>query len=174
GTYLPQTEFQTVQAYNNIVWMDNPAKPVFQWNNDSAFIGMGGKNLLPTKWGTNAAAGGSGSGWNTSPNANAYQNSLPLTAHVTGFDQANIATTGSIPFDRNSWVLGSKVAGTQAVPSAVCEMPTRFAYLPNLGYAVPRVALPDVGATDSIVETAMSMNQVAGSGRHNTHYSNCY
>ncbi|MEO6910691.1 MAG: Ig-like domain-containing protein, partial [Edaphobacter sp.] len=42
GTYLPQTEFQTVQAYNNIVWMDNPAKPVFQWNNDSAFIGMGG------------------------------------------------------------------------------------------------------------------------------------
>ncbi len=41
GTYFPQVEFPTVQAYNNIVWMDNAATPVFQWNNYSAFIGIG-------------------------------------------------------------------------------------------------------------------------------------
>lgn len=173
NTYFPQTEFQTVQAYNNIVWMDNAAKPVFQWNNYSAFIGIGGGNLLPSNWGTDAAAGGLGSGWNTTPNANAYQNSLPLSAHVNGLDKGDLVTSGSIPFDQISWTLNSKIAGTQAVPSAVCEMPARFAYLPGLGYAVPRIATPNVGATDTAADTADQINAVAGSGRYNTRYSNC-
>jgi hypothetical protein len=154
--------------------MDSVTKPVFQWNNYSAFIGDGGKNLLPSKWGTDMMTGGTGSGWSNSANGDAYQNSLPLSAHVTGFDQENISTAGSIPFDRNSWTLESDLAATQAVPSAVCEMPVRFAYLPNLGYAVPRTTTPGVGATDTVAETATLMNAVAGSGRYNTRYSNCH
>ncbi len=174
GTYYPQTEFQTVQAYNNIVWMGNTTKPAFQWNNYAAFIGIGSNNLLPANWGTNSADGGAGSGWNTSPNANAYQNILPLKTHVTGFEKADILTADSIPFDQNSWILGNKIAGSQLVPSAVCSMPTRFAYLPNLGYAVPRIDAPGVGATDTVAETAKLMNAVAGAGRYNTRYSNCH
>jgi hypothetical protein len=173
GTYYPQTEFPTVQAYNNIIWMDNSAKPAFQWNNYSAFIGIGGGNLLPSNWGSNQMTGGAGSGWDATPNAAAYQNSLPLNLHVTGFDGSGILTSGSMPFDQNSWLLGSQTAGTTAVPSAVCEMPTRFAYLPSLGYAVPRIASPNLGATDTAAQTATLMNQIAGTGKYNTRYSNC-
>jgi hypothetical protein len=173
GTSYPQTEFQTVEAYNNIVWMDNTAKPAFQWNNSSAFIGVGSGNLLPTNWGSGAMEGGAGSGW-SSLSTNAYQNSLPLSAHITGFDKGQIATSSSIPFDTRSWALSSKITGSKAVPSAVCEMPVRFAYLPNLGYAVPRIDSPNVGATDTVAETARLINEAAGGGRYNTRYSNCY
>ena len=93
---------------------------------------------------------------------------------MTGFDKDAVLTTGSVPFDLNSWTLNSKMNSTQAVASAVCEMPDRFAYLPNLGYAVPRISTPDVGATDSVAETATLMNAVAGNGRYNTRYSNCH
>jgi hypothetical protein len=174
GTYYPQAEFQTVQAYNNIIWMNNTAKPAFQWSDYSVFIGIGAGNLLPSNWGSDLMTGGTGSGWNTSATADAYQNSLPLDLHLTGFDKGDIGTTGSIPFDNNSWALASPIASIQAVPSAICEMPTRFAYLANLGYAVPRISVPNVGATDTVAETADLINQTAGSGRYNTRYSNCH
>ena len=173
GTYYSQAEFQTVQAYNNIIWMNNTVKHSFQWNNYSAFIGVGGGNLLPSNWGSDLMTGGTGSGWSTGSMTDAYQNSLPLDPHVSGFDKSDIATTGSIPFDNNSWTLASQMTATQSVPSAVCEMPTRFAYLANLGYAVPRTSTPNVGATDTVAETADLINQTAGSGRYNTRYSNC-
>jgi hypothetical protein len=174
GTYYPQAEFQTVQAYNNIVWMDSVSKSPFQWNNYSAFIGAGGGNLLPSNWGSGLMTGGAGTGWSANTGSDAYQNSLPLDLHLTGFDKNDIVTTGSMPFDRTSWTLGSDIPAVQAVPSAVCEMPTRFAYLPNLGYAVPRTATPSVGATDTVAETADLINLAAGSGRYNTRYSNCH
>lgn len=174
GTYYPQAEFQTVQAFNNIVWMNNVAKTIFQWNNYSAFIGVGGGNLLPSNWGTGLATGGSGSGWSVNPGSQAYQGSLPLDLHLSGFGKSDIATSSSIPFDQTSWTLGRDITAVQAVPSAVCEMPTRFAYLPNLAYAVPRTATPSVGATDTVAETADLINQAAGSGRYNTRYSNCH
>jgi hypothetical protein len=52
-------------------------------------------------------------------------------------------------------------------------MPTRFAYLPSLGYAVPRISIPNVGATDTASDTATQINAIAGGGRYNTRYSNC-
>jgi hypothetical protein len=174
GTYYPETEFQTVQAFNNIVWMDSVSKSPFQWNNYSAFIGIGGGNLLPANWGSDLTTGGSGSGWSVNTGSDAYQSSLPLDLHLTGFGKSDIATTGSIPFDRTSWALSSDITAVQTVPSAVCEMPARFAYLPNLGYAVPRATTPNVGATDTVTETADLINQTAGSGRYNTRYSNCH
>lgn len=174
GTYYPQAEFQTVQTFNNIVWMDSVSKSPFQWNNYSAFIGVGGGNILPSNWGSDLMTGGSGSGWSVNTGSDAYQNSLPLDLHLSGFAKSDIATASSIPFDRTSWTLGSDLTAVQAVPSAVCEMPTRFAYLPNLGYAVPRSATPNVGAADTVAETADLINQAAGSGRYNTRYSNCH
>jgi hypothetical protein len=82
-------------------------------------------------------------------------------------------TASSIPFDANTWILNSNTAGSAAVPTAVCQMPTRFAYLPSLGYAVPRISNPNVGATDTAAQTATQNNMVMSTGRMNTRYSNC-
>jgi hypothetical protein len=150
GTWLPQVEFQTVQAFNNIIWMDDPTRPVFQWNNSNAFIGVGGHNLLNSNWGTNDLTGGAGTGWNNDPQPTAYQGAENLALHITGFGGGNTLTSGAMPFDSNSWVVKSNSSGTSAVPTAMCQMPARFAYLPTLGYVVP-----------------------AGMGRYNTRYSNC-
>jgi hypothetical protein len=173
GSYYPQTEFQTIQAYNNIVWMDDPTRPVFEWNNYTTFIGVAGKNLLPNSWGNNNQAGGSGTGWNTSPNSDAYQNATTMAAHLTGFNSTNLMTAGSIPFSATTWALNADVAGDLVVPSAVCEMPTRFAYLPSLSYAVPRLKAPNVGATDTSQEMAAAMTTIVGASRNNTRNSNC-
>jgi hypothetical protein len=174
GTFLSQTEFPTVQSFNNIVWMDTTSKPAFQWNNYSAFIGVSGKNLMPTAWGTNDTTGaGTGSGWNIASTTDAYQNSTNLAAHITGFTNTNLITTSTIPFDPTSWVLSADVAGNASVPSAVCQMPARFAYLPNLGFAVARISTPNVGATDTSAEMGTQMTSIRGVSRFNTHYSNC-
>ena len=173
GSYLTQTEFQNVQVYNNVIWMDTPSTPAFQWNNNVALIAKGGNNLIASGWGTNSLTGGIGTGWNVAGNAGGYQNAGQLSLHVAGFDSSNLPTATSIPFDAISWILGSNLASTTSVPSAVCEMPTRFAYLPNLGYAVPRIGQANVGATDTVSQTAKQMNAVAGTGRYNTRYSVC-
>ncbi len=174
GQYLPQTEFQTVQAFNNIIWMDDPTKPTFQFNNYDAFIGVAGKNLLTANWGTNNTAGGSGSGWVATPNSAAYQGAANLGSHLTGFTSQNLTTSSSIPFDAITWTLNSAVSGQQTVPTAVCQMPVRFAYLPSLGYVVPRTDTLNVGATDTAAQTATQMNAVAGNGRYHTRYSTCH
>jgi Bacterial Ig-like domain (group 3)/Bacterial Ig-like domain (group 2) len=173
GQFLPQTEFQTVQMYNDVVWMDSSSSPAFQFNNYDAFIAAAGKNLLTTNWGSNNMAGGSGTGWVASANSDAYQNAQSLSLHVTGFTSENLLTANSIPFDANTWTLNSAVAGQQSVPTAVCQMPVRFAYLPQLGYVVPRTDSPNVGATDTAAQTATQMNAVAGAGRYHTRYSTC-
>jgi hypothetical protein len=173
GQYLPQTEYQTVQLFNNVIWMDNPSKPAFQFNNYDAFIGVAGKNLLPANWGSNNFAGGLGSGWIASANSAAYQNAENLSLHLTGFTNQNLITSASIPFDGITWTLNSGFPGQPNVPTAVCQMPVRFAYLPSLGYVVPRVDALNAGATDTAAQTATEMNAVAGNGRYHTRYSTC-
>lgn len=173
GNFSSHVEWQTVQAYNNIIWMDDPTKPVFQWNNFNAFIGVAGKNLLTANWGTNDTTGGPGTGWNNDPNPLGYQGASNLGSHLTGFTGTNLMTATSMPFDVNTWILNSNTPGSMALPSAVCQMPTRFAYLPSLGYAVPRVSTPNVGATDTAAQTATQNNLVMSTGRINTRYSNC-
>jgi hypothetical protein len=173
GNFIAQTEFPTVQSFNNVIWMDNPLQPAFQWNNYSAFIGVSGKNLLPANWGTNNTSGGTGSGWNTSTTTDAYQNSTNLAAHLTGFTSSNLVTASSIPFDPTSWVLNADVTGGVSVPEAVCEMPARFAYLPNLGYAISRIASANAGATDTAAEMGTELTSIRGVSRYNSHYSNC-
>jgi hypothetical protein len=173
GNFSSHVEWQTVQAYNNIVWMDDPTKPVFQWNNFNAFIGVAGKNLLTANWGTNDMTGGAGTGWNNDPNPQGYQGASNLGSHLTGFTSTNLITATSMPFDVNTWILNSNTPGSMALPSAVCQMPTRFAYLPSLGYAVPRVSTPNVGATDTAAQTATQNNLVMSTGRINTRYLNC-
>jgi hypothetical protein len=153
--------------------MDSSSSPAFQFNNYDAFIAAAGKNLLTTNWGSNNMAGGSGTGWVASANSDAYQNAQSLSLHVTGFTSENLLTANSIPFDANTWTLNSAVAGQQSVPTAVCQMPVRFAYLPQLGYVVPRTDSPNVGATDTAAQTATQMNAVAGAGRYHTRYSTC-
>jgi hypothetical protein len=169
----PQVEWQTIQPYNNIIWMDDPGRPGFQWNNYTAFIGISGKNLMPVNWGTNDQTGGAGTGWSANPDPSAYQNATDLASHLTGFTSSNLVTTSAIPFDPNTWILKSDNASATAVPTAICEMPARFAYLPSLGYAVPRIANINIGATDTAAETATQMNQVYSGTRYSTHYSTC-
>jgi hypothetical protein len=174
GSFSPHVEFPTIQAFNNVIWMDNPAKPVFQWNNFPAFIGVAGKNLMTANWGTNDPNGGSGTGWNNDPNPLAYQNANNLATHLTGFNSENLVTTTSIPFDPNTWILKANMAGSTAVPTAICQMPARFAFLPSLGYAVARIPAPNVGATDTAAQTTTMMNLPAGTVMYNTRStSNC-
>jgi hypothetical protein len=173
GNFAPHVEWQTIQVFNNVIWMDDPTKPYFQWNNFSAFIGVAGKNLLSANWGSNDTNGGLGTGWNNDPNPLGYQGASNLGSHLTGFTSANLMTTSSMPFDANTWILNSNTSGSAAVPPAVCQMPTRFAYLPSLGYAVPRISNPNVGATDTAAQTATQNNLVMSTGRMNTRYSNC-
>ena len=173
GSSFPQVEFQTVQSYNNIIWMDNPTQPDFQWNDTPSFIGVSGKNLLPQNWGTDSMVGGLGTGWDDAPDANAYQNATDLSAHLTGFDGGDLPTAMSIPFDPTSWVLNSNIAASTKVPSSVCEMPVRFSYLPDVGYAVPRTGDLNMGATDTAKEAAAEMTTLVGSSQYNTRYANC-
>ena len=162
GSFLPQTEFQTVQVFNNQVWMDDTTKPLFQWNDFDAFIGNGAGNLLPAGWGANTMKGGNGDGWNATGNAAAYQNAMDLTLHINGFNGSNTATATSAPFNKMSWMLNAAAPATTSLPTGACSMPTRFTYLPTLGYAVPRSASSNVGSTDTPAQTAALINLVGG------------
>ena len=62
GTIFPQVEYQTVQAFDNVIALEDPTRPFFSWNNDSAFIGVAGKNLLSANWGSNDMSGRRGYG----------------------------------------------------------------------------------------------------------------
>lgn len=158
GAFLPQIEFPTVQAFNNIVWT-NPASFSFEWNDFAGFIGVGDSNLLAANWGANRLTGGPGDGWNSTAGASAYQGAANLASHVTGFTGSSTATASSHPFDRVSWLLGNARTGETNLPADICEMPTRFAFLPATGYAVARVASPNLGATDTTAQTAAILNQ---------------
>jgi hypothetical protein len=111
GNYAAHVEFQTIQAFNNIIWMDDPERPVFQWNNFTTFIGVSGKNLIRANWGNNDQRGGPGTGWMADANPEAYQNATKLASHLTGFTSENLVTASSIPFDEKTWVLNSTTAG---------------------------------------------------------------
>ena len=173
GTFLPQTEFQTVQAVDNLLWLDSVSQPTFQWNDFDAFIGVGSTNLLPAGWGADTLQGGVGDGWNATGNAAAYQNAANLPLHITGFTGSSIETASSVPFDKNSLLLNSAAVGTSALPSQACEMPTRFTYLPILGYALPRVNTPSVGATDTTSQVTSIFNLIGGAGHLTIRSSNC-
>ncbi len=174
GSYLQQTEFQTVQAFNNLLWMDSLSSPAFQWNDFDAFIGFGGANLLPAGWGANTLQGSIGDGWNALANPAAYQNAGSLGLHISGFAGSNVETSSTIPFDKVSWTLSKATPGTATLPTRACEMPTRFNYLPTLGYAVPRTASLNIGATDTPAQTAAIINLVGGSQRVNSQSSTCH
>jgi len=158
GDYYPQTEFQNVQVYNNIIWMDNPSQPIFQWNNYDAFIGTAGLNLLPTNWGTNNQAGGSGTGWRNTGSGLGYeyQGASNLASHLYGFTSANLLTTGSMPFDVTSYVPATTTPLSAPLPSQIQNMPVRFAFSPAIGYPVPRNTTPYVGAVDTGVTSGSS------------------
>jgi hypothetical protein len=178
GSLDAQVEFQNIQAYNNIIWLDDPTRPVFNWNDYDAFIGTAGKNLMTANWGSNDMTdGGSGTGWATTTTPWGvgifYQNATEMSLHLTGFNSSNLLTTSSIPFDPNTWTLKGNQAGSASIPSAACEMPVRFAFLPSLSYAVPRIASPNLGATDTATQTATEMNAIAAGAKYNTRYSNC-
>ena len=118
--------------------------------------------MLPASWGSNNYNGGAGSGWNTAANPSAYQNAGNINLQLTNVGNG-IETLPTIPFDSVTWELTGDVSGSQTLPSALCQMPTRFSYLPSLGYAVPRIANPNAGAADTPAEVAA---QTVGGGEH--------
>lgn len=170
GTYLPQVEYGNVQAFDNILWMDAASRPGFSWNDNSAFIGTSGLNLLPTGWGTNNQSGGAGSGWDASEVA--YQNAQKLALHLTGFTGADLLTTSTQTFDPTAFLLRVAEPAGDTLPSAICAMPTRFAYLPTLNFAVPRISAPNLGAADTIQQTISVIPSLGGSSRVST--TSCY
>ena len=173
GNFYPQVEYGTVQIFNNVIFMEDGTRPFFQWNNYAPFIGVAGKNLIGVNWGSNDETGGPGTGWNSYSATTGYQNAANLASHLTGFNNTNLIPITAKPFDSTTWILNSNSAGSAEIPTAMCEMPVRFAFLPSLGYAVPRIGAANVGATDTVAETASMMTSIAGSAGYNTHYANC-
>lgn len=151
GNFIPQVEWQSVAAYNNIVWMDDSGRPVFQWNNYATFFATGGRNLVPKTWGSNNLVGGSGTGWSVAhgPEPITYQNSERLATHLTGFTAQDLLTTDSMPFDRESWLAKAGTPPSEPLPAAIQNMPVRFEFSPSMGYPVARRSPPTVGATDA-------------------------
>lgn len=151
GSYLEQEEFQNLQIFNNIIGIDDPKRPVFQWNNAASVIATGGGNLISAGWGANQMSGHSGDGWGGADeyhnNPDDYQGAIPLRTHLTGFDAANLKTAPLITFDPGSFVPSVRQAATTKVPGAIVAMPTRFSYSAK-GYLMPRSATPLVGAVD--------------------------
>ncbi len=152
GVFQPQVEFPTVQVWNNVIWAG--AGSSFAWNNFDGFLGAAGRNLLPAGWGANTMKGGSGDGWNATPNAAAFQGAEDLATHLGGFTTANLLTVSSAPVSLPNLLLGSDVSAVTAVPSAMCAMPVRWAYLPDSGLVVPRAGARNLGALDTASETA--------------------
>ena len=138
--------------------MDNPSQPIFQWNNYDVFIATAGLNLLPTNWGTNNQAGGSGTGWRNTGSGLGYeyQGASNLASHLYGFTSANLLTTGSMPFDVTSYVPATTTPLSAPLPSQIQNMPVRFAFSPAIGYPVPRNTTPYVGAVDTGVTSGSS------------------
>jgi hypothetical protein len=151
GNFIPQVEWQSVAAYNNIIWMDDSQRPVFQWNNYATFFATGGRNLVPKTWGSNNLVGGSGTGWSVArgPEPITYQNSDRLATHLTGFTAQDLVTTASIPFDRETWQAKAGTPASAPLPETIQNMPVRFEFSPSIGYPVARRSPPTVGATDA-------------------------
>lgn len=151
GSWLEQVEFQNLQLFNNIIGLDDPKRPVFQWNNGASVIATGGGNVISAGWGSNQMTGHSGDGWGGTDayhnNPNDYQGALPLRGHLTGFDSANLKMAAKITFDPVSFVPNVREAATTKVPAAIEAMPTRFSYSAT-AYLVPRSSKPLVGAVD--------------------------
>jgi hypothetical protein len=151
GNFIPQVEWQNIAAYNNIVWMDDSRRPVFQWNNYATFTAKAGRNLVPRTWGSNDLSGGAGSGWSvvSGPESLGYQNSEKLALHLTGFTNQEMFLTSSIPFDVNSWIAKAGTPPSEPLPAEIQNMPVRFQFTPSVGYPVARRPVPTVGATDA-------------------------
>ncbi len=153
GGFQPQVEFPTVQVWNNLIWM--VPGPLFEWNNFDGFIGIAGRNLLPAGWGANTMKGGSGDGWNDALNAAAFPGAGDLAGHVSGFTAADLLTVSEAPVSLPSLMLGTDEPATAEVPSAMCALPTRWAYLPTSGMVLPRAGARNLGALDTLGETAV-------------------
>lgn len=151
GNFHSQIEWQSVSVYNNVIWMGDPRRPVFQWNNYAPFIATAGRNLLPERWGRNDVRGGAGSGWSVALSGDGfeYQGSQQIAAHVDGFTSANLLTSAEMPFDPTSWLARSGTPRSEPLPKAIQDMPVRFQFTPSVGYPVPRAAVPTLGATDA-------------------------
>jgi hypothetical protein len=151
GNFATQIEWQNVAVYNNVIWMGDSRRPVFQWNNYAPFIATVGKNLLPEGWGSNDFGGANGSGWSVrlSGEGFEYPASQHLAAHLRGFSSSNLLTSAAMPFDPATWLARKGTPLSEPLPPPMREMPVRFQFTPAVGYPVPRRAVPTLGATDA-------------------------
>jgi hypothetical protein len=97
--------------------------------------------------------GGPGTGWNSTPHAEAFQFSEHLASHVTGFTKGNLLTLTIRPFDPVTWAATTTLPGTTSVPETIRELPVRFAFTPAIGYPLQRRDATGVGATDPAYKT---------------------
>ena len=147
----PSVEVPTFQVFNNLVWMT--AGTTFEWNDFDGFTAVAGKNVLPANWGANTMKGGVGDGWFDSLSQVAFQGATNLASHVSGFDASNLLTTTSSPLNLSNLLPNVLTTASTATPAAVCNMPTRFSYVPASGAVVPRVKGGTIGATDPASQT---------------------
>ena len=151
GNNMVQQEYTNLQIFNDLIGLDDPKRPIFEWNNNASIIATGGGNVITSGWGTNRMTGHSGDGWGGTDEYHGspydYQGAIPLSTHLTGFDAAHLKTVPKIVFDPATFVSNVKQRATTDVPAAINQMPVRFSYS-STRFLVPRSATPLVGAVD--------------------------
>lgn len=148
GNDVALTEWPQIQVHNNAIWMDNPTKPYFFWNNRATQFTTFGKNVINTNWGTNNMAGGDGSGWSPWASQYAYMDGANLAAHTSG--AGNLTGVDSVPFDTETFVAGQDMPAGLTLPVPIQNMPVRFQYGPQVSITARSGALA-IGAMDSLI-----------------------
>jgi len=149
----PAVEWPQIQALNNAIWMDSPAKPHFYWNLQvNQFTTFAGANVVNSNWGTGNMAGGDGTGWASATATS--QGSLSPYAFQGASNSAdtvgvsNLIGVSTPPFDLTTFVPNSSLinAGTNP-PASWPRLPVRFQFGPA-AVVKPRIQPRTVGAME--------------------------
>ena len=129
GNSYPQIEWPQIQAMNNAIWMDSPAKPYFNWNVWTSQFTELGVNAINSNWGTDILTGGDGTGWATVSSTYAYQGASN-SAGNTGM--SNLLGVSTAPFDTTTFMPNAALINAgAALPPSIASLPVRFQYGPT-------------------------------------------
>jgi hypothetical protein len=129
GTDFPEIEWPIIKPVNNAIWMDDPTRPVFYWNNRQNQFTVFGTNVINSSYGTGSLSGGDGTGWTSGTSSYAFQGASN-TADTIGV--SNLILVSSAPFNTTTFAPNSALfnAGS-ALPIGTAKMPVRFQFGPS-------------------------------------------
>jgi hypothetical protein len=145
GNDFPEIEWPQIQIINDALWMDDPTKPIFNWDKEQNQFSVFATNAVNATYGTGSFLGGDGTGWASGTSSYAFQGASN-SAGVTGV--ANLILVPSAPFNPTTFAPYSALLSTGAdLPSGAAKMPVRFQFGPSATVA-PRSQPLTIGAME--------------------------